>query len=81
MMRISINGRAGDLRQAAALVKGVLNTLNIQTHECGTCGLNKAENWAEALVAKELAAVVSKLERHADDFQRQFNTDRKGNAT
>jgi hypothetical protein len=38
-----------------------IKSLNTNSAPCDCCGLNKAENWAEAQMARELQAMCEKL--------------------
>jgi uncharacterized sporulation protein YeaH/YhbH (DUF444 family) len=52
---------AGKLNTAAELVEQVIATLDRRVETCTCCNLNKALNWPEEQLARELDAIVKKL--------------------
>jgi hypothetical protein len=60
-----VKERAKLLREAAQKVGEAARSLNVGKVVCQHCTRTSYESWTEAVAAKELGAVVEKLERWA----------------
>ncbi len=60
------------LERAQAEILAVETQLNDAAHACGACGLRVCDNFTEAQVKKELAALRRKLARFAGSDAFQF---------
>ena len=59
------------LRRAAKLVEQACATLDASKAEsCGSCGLQKANNWDEAQIWKQLSGVPDKLRSNASRLEK-----------
>lgn len=63
---MSYEDRVKRLLAAREIVLEVLGTLERTKHKCKECGLNKDENWPEAMKAHELESIANKLNKVAN---------------
>lgn len=70
--------RARQLRAAAALLRGVFQTLDTKSAPCSCCKRDFADNVQHWLFARKLSELVNKIERWAVEWRTGEWTERRG---
>ena len=68
---MNLQQRTNRLRAAHRLVRKVKDSLNHDTHTCGSCGVEVAENRNQQQVREMLNGVLSRLEKSIDRMGNQ----------